>query len=127
MKIKKSDLKIEFTKGQGPGGQHRNKTSSAVRMIHVPTGVSVFIDGRNQHANKRKAFKIIQKKLDSHEEGIKQQKKKEERDKKIHEQGYIRTYNFKRGTVKDKRCKKEFPINKILKEGKLELIYRELE
>ena len=126
MKIKKSDLKIETTKGTGKGGQRKNKVETAVRMTHIPTGISVFIDGRNQANNKRRAKRALQEKLDTLEEEEKQRKKKEERDRKIKEPGYIRTYNFKRGTVKDKRCKKEFPLDKILKEGKLDLIYKEI-
>ena len=39
--ITSKDIKIEFTKGKGPGGQHRNKTESAVRVTHIPTGISV--------------------------------------------------------------------------------------
>jgi protein subunit release factor A len=54
--LKKSDLKIETMRGQGPGGQHRNKTDSCVRILHVPTGISVISNGRCQHKNKRKCL-----------------------------------------------------------------------
>ena len=126
MKIKNKDIKIEITKGQGPGGQHRNKTSSAVRMTHIPTGISVFIDGRHQGQNKKKARIVLQEKLDQYEDEIKQKKKKADRDRKIHDHKYIRTYNFLRNTVKDHRTKQEFPLDKILKEGRLDLFYNGL-
>lgn len=53
------ELEITTTKGTGPGGQNKNKVESAVRIVHLPTKISVFIDGRDQGANKREARRII--------------------------------------------------------------------
>lgn len=57
--LDKQDIKIETMRGSGPGGQNRNKVESAVRATHIPTGLSVFIDGRDQGANKAEALKIL--------------------------------------------------------------------
>lgn len=116
------DIRIEVMRGKGPGGMHKNKTSSMVRATHIPTGVSIAIDGRNQHQNKRRALKLLKKKLQQ----IKQQEladqKKAQRDQKIHERDIVRTYNFPRHTVKDHRTGKIASIEKVLKKGRLDLL-----
>ncbi len=62
--IKDSDLKIDFTRSGGPGGQNVNKRETAVRIVHVPTKLSVHIDSeRNQAQNKEKALEILKAKL----------------------------------------------------------------
>lgn len=61
--LKEEELETITQNGGGPGGQHQNKTASAVRMRHKPTGVSVFINGRDQHSNKREALKILTAKV----------------------------------------------------------------
>ncbi|MDK3007450.1 MULTISPECIES: peptide chain release factor H [Providencia] len=62
--IEESEIEFEFTKAQGAGGQHVNKTSSAVRAKHIATGIAVKVQSeRSQHANKRLARQLIQWKL----------------------------------------------------------------
>jgi peptide chain release factor 2 len=62
--IKESDLKIDFTRSGGPGGQNVNKRETAVRIVHLPTKLSVHIDSeRNQAQNKEKALEILKAKL----------------------------------------------------------------
>ncbi len=57
-------VSLEATRGHGPGGQHRNKTSSAIRAVHEETGVTAFIQGeRSQAANKRKAMEIVRERV----------------------------------------------------------------
>lgn len=59
-----SEIELERTKGHGPGGQHRNKTESAVRAVHIPTGVTVFAQTeRHQGQNKRKAVKELKRRV----------------------------------------------------------------
>jgi peptide chain release factor 1 len=54
------DVTFEATVGHGPGGQHRNKTASAIRAVHRPTGITAYIQSeRSQHANKAKAIEVI--------------------------------------------------------------------
>lgn len=65
--IEDSEIEFEFTKAQGAGGQHVNKTASAVRAKHVTTGITVKVQSeRSQHANKKLAKQLIQWKLNEH-------------------------------------------------------------
>ncbi len=59
-----SDVKLEATRGHGPGGQHRNKTATAIRAVHAESGTSVFIQGnRSQKANKAEALEVMQQRM----------------------------------------------------------------
>lgn len=88
---------------QHAGGQHANKTASAVRIKHKPTGLSVFINGRDQHANRREALKIITARVSAQ----RQQKKWEEYNSYRKQQinggrgGKLRTYNFIESRIVD--------------------------
>lgn len=57
--FKEEDLKWSFARGSGKGGQHKNKTDTCVRLTHLPTKISVRIDGRSQSSNKEEALKIL--------------------------------------------------------------------
>ncbi|MGL4668354.1 MAG: peptide chain release factor-like protein, partial [Saezia sp.] len=62
-----NEVAFETMRSSGPGGQHVNKTESAVRATHLPTGISVKVQtGRSQHANKNMAFLLLRHKLDEH-------------------------------------------------------------
>lgn len=64
IEIPDTDLKIEFTRSSGPGGQNVNKRETAVRIVHTPTNLSVHIDSeRSQNANKEKALEILKGKI----------------------------------------------------------------
>lgn len=63
IKLHDRDLEWKTRRGSGPGGQHRNKTDSAVDLLHKPTGIKVSIDGRSQHKNKALALQILRAKL----------------------------------------------------------------
>lgn len=118
----KKDLKIEYMRGTGKGGQHKNKTDSCVRITHKPTGISAIVDGRNQHQNKKAALKELEKKLEKAKSEKTEEKKKAERDRKIKEHKTIRTYDFNRGVVKDHRTGKTASLKNILEKGKLDLL-----
>jgi protein subunit release factor B len=63
--IKECDVRMDFFKATGPGGQHRNKTMSAVRLVHVPTNIVVTSSSsRSQHDNRRYAYEQLQCKLE---------------------------------------------------------------
>jgi peptide chain release factor 1 len=57
--LNSNEIRVETTRGTGNGGQHRNTTDSCVVMTHIPTGIKVVVDGRNQHNNKRNALKEL--------------------------------------------------------------------
>lgn len=60
MTLREEDIRFEFCRAGGPGGQHVNRTSSAVRATHTPSGMSVRIQGtRSQHQNKREALRVL--------------------------------------------------------------------
>lgn len=64
MEIKESDIRVEFFRGSGPGGQHRNVTDSAVRIRHLPTGIVVQAsEHRSQSRNRELAMERLRKEL----------------------------------------------------------------
>jgi protein subunit release factor B len=72
IEIKENDLKIEFYRGSGPGGQHRNVTDSAVRIRHLPTGiVAQASENRSQSLNREMAMKRLAEALARRERRIK--------------------------------------------------------
>ena len=65
--VKQSDLKIEHILSSGPGGQHRDRKQTGIRITHKPTGIVVTsTNQRSQAQNKRKAFEVLEKRLASH-------------------------------------------------------------
>ncbi len=86
VELNENDIEMEFAKSSGPGGQHVNKTSSAVRLRHVPTGITVFCQSeRSQHKNRAIAMKILEAKLYEHE----RRKREEELETLYDEKGEI--------------------------------------
>jgi peptide chain release factor 1 len=123
--MNKEDLKIEFMRGKGPGGQHRNKTDSACRITHIPTGITSYADERSQHHSKRKAMSKLKMRISKNKNALVAQKKKARRDHVIHERNIIRTYNYKSQTVTDHRSKKTASLKEVLLKGKIELLRSE--
>jgi peptide chain release factor 1 len=111
-----NDLEIQTQRGSGPGGQHRNKTDSAVRMKHIPTNITVFIDGRDQSQNKQKALQILTSRVNVF--NYEQQKNKHSAHKKeqLFDNRIVRTYNFKANRITDHITgKKSSNIKEIMK------------
>ena len=107
LKINESDLRIDVFRAGGPGGQSVNTTDSAVRITHIPTGISVSQqDEKSQHKNKAKGMKILRARIYELERSRIEKERSVDRKSKIgtgDRSERIRTYNFPQGRVTDHR------------------------
>ncbi len=119
VKIDDKDLRIDTYRASGPGGQHVNKTSSAIRITHIPTGIVVQCQNeKSQHRNKEMAMKVLNARLYDLEKGKLEQKKQEMHDsqKEIAWGSQIRSYVFNPySMVKDHRTNVEVgDVNRVM-------------
>ena len=107
VKINESDLRVDVFRAGGPGGQSVNTTDSAVRITHLPSGISVSQqDEKSQHKNKAKGMKILRSRIYELERSRLDQERSKDRKNKIgtgDRSERIRTYNFPQGRVTDHR------------------------
>ena len=107
--LSKNDLRIDTFRASGAGGQHVNKTDSAIRITHIPTGIVVECqDERSQHKNKARATSLLQAKLLDQAQQAQQQEESDTRRKLVgsgDRSEKIRTYNYPQGRVTDHRIK----------------------
>ena len=108
--LKMSDVRRDTYRASGAGGQHVNKTESAIRLTHIPTGVvSECQDGRSQHKNFDKAISILRSRLYQIELDKLQNERAEHRRSLVStgdRSAKIRTYNYPQGRITDHRIGK---------------------
>ena len=101
-----TDVRVDTMRASGAGGQHVNKTDSAVRMTHVPTGVVVVCDAKSQHMNRANAERLLKMKLYDMEKQRVDAERADERKDQVgsgDRSARIRTYNYPQGRLTDHR------------------------
>jgi peptide chain release factor 1 len=127
IEINKGDLRVDTFRASGSGGQHVNKTDSAIRLTHIPTGLVVECqDERSQHKNRAKAMAVLQARLTSAQDEATAQEQSEQRKTLVgsgDRSERIRTYNFPQGRVTDHRINLTlYKLNEVMEGSLSEII-----
>ncbi|MFC1550638.1 peptide chain release factor 1, partial [Candidatus Neomarinimicrobiota bacterium] len=125
--VRNEDLKIDTYRASGAGGQHVNKTESAIRITHLPTGLVVTCqDESSQHKNRSAALKVLRSRLLAQEQDRLAQERAEERKSLVStgdRSAKIRTYNFPQGRITDHRINyTSYHLEQMLDGDLMELI-----
>jgi peptide chain release factor 1 len=124
------DYRKDLFCASGPGGQHVNKTASAVRLTHLATGIVVQCqDEKSQHKNLAKALRVLKTRLYEHERQIEHARRSSERKELVgsgDRSQRIRTYNYPQNRVTDHRINENFTLDQVMA-GRLGLVIDALE
>ena len=131
MNIRPEDIRVEAFRSSGPGGQNVNKVSTAIRVVHIPSGTAIVSQqGRSQAANRETALTLLRSRLLKEKMDQAEQKRSQERKEQIgsaERSEKIRTYNFPQNRVTDHRIDKSwYNLEKIL-DGTLDDIIASLQ
>lgn len=126
IEINKADLKVDTFRASGAGGQHVNKTDSAIRITHIPTGVVVECqDQRSQHKNRAQAMSVLQARLQQAEDEKRRSEEESSRRNLVasgDRSERIRTYNYPQGRMTDHRINLTlYRLGEVI-EGNLQLV-----
>ncbi|MDT7525138.1 MULTISPECIES: peptide chain release factor 1 [Pseudidiomarina] len=126
IEINPADLRVDTFRASGAGGQHVNRTDSAIRITHIPTGFVVECqDERSQHKNRAKAMSVLQSRLQAAEDEKRQREEQSTRRSLVgsgDRSERIRTYNYPQGRVSDHRINLTlYRLDEVL-EGALDLL-----
>ena len=131
IEVNESDLKIDTYRASGAGGQHVNKTESAIRITHLPTGLVVTCqDESSQHKNRAAAMKVLRSRLLSMEQDRIANERAKERKSLVStgdRSAKIRTYNFPQGRITDHRIKYTCHQLDLVLDGELNEIIEQLQ
>jgi len=115
------DFKTEVTRGSGPGGQHKNKVETCVKITHILTGIhETCQETRSKERNLKLAKSRVVDRVLAHYNKIRQEEINEVRKSQINTER-IRTYNYKTSTVTDHRTGKKANLNRVLN-GEIDLL-----
>jgi len=131
IQIDPKEIKIDTYRSSGAGGQHVNKTESAVRITHLPTGLIVACqDERSQLQNRAKAFALLRARLKSNAEERAEKERRQMRKQQVgsgERSEKIRTYNFPQDRITDHRINQNFHDIKSILDGQMDEIVRALQ
>jgi peptide chain release factor 1 len=124
-RLPEHEVEVTTQCGHGKGGQHQNKVASAVRAVHRPTGIKVFINGRDQYRNKQTALEILEARVCQFNREQIHDERNEAKANQLgssSRSGKVRTYNFINRTAIDHRTgKRTGRLDEVMK-GNLELL-----
>jgi peptide chain release factor 1 len=127
VEINKADLRVDTFRASGAGGQHVNKTDSAIRLTHLPTGVVVECqDERSQHKNRARAMSLLAARLKNAQEEVAAKSAADERRNLVgsgDRSERIRTYNYSQGRVTDHRINLTlYKLNEVMEGALVDIV-----